>query len=829
VKNRLRLVLLFSVVNIVFSAFTVRLMNDTSKVTAQDKIFLNFDLAENISLSGMRVDIVPDTYTPSPNSKINLKIVVSNKSLNAIKDLAIKQTNIPNLSLPQTDLQVGEQVEFSVEFPVPADGQTLRLQLEVEAKAPLQSPSEIFSDVEVWLYPNSLPQTRAQNWPDPKVLNFPVSCETKEWYVTAGTNGTYHVGTNNEYAVDFAILGDTTGQGVHAMHNGAVKQRYTDSYGAKILELWVGNTTTHHTVYAHFIDWATLASDGNVRVGDLIGYAGATGLGNGGAHVHVTLAQPYGNTFLSIPFSSIGNKDFNFYGNNNVKACDVGDYIPDQADTSTSWNFANERHGWEEKNGLNFLGHIDGGMVYDVTGVDPIIEGPQVLFPADDHPYLHIYMETDADACGEIFWRRSGDANFDESRKINISPKNTTGTHLVVVYMAGNPNWNGTIVQLRLDPACVPDAPPNGLRINRIELSKETCTSATSWDFSSQRHGWQEINALTFNGHVDGGMHYDVTGEDPRILSPLMCGISTQAYRYMIIQMASQVDACGQVFFRRAQDVNFSELSGDDRHFEIYPEPSGDTHNVIIDLATNPFWNGSNNQDNITHLALDPACVPSGFPDGVRIDKVYFTDDGPTQTPTPTPTITITPPPAGSIELLNNTSFEQAGSTNAVPAGWTLKNPTKDKRKCNKDGKPPVAHNGDCAFQFNGDPGKTTLEQSVILQNNLSDGTLTLYAWFNIKSQQGGKLMAKVQYTNGEKGKLKLEVPTSGEGQYGLKSTQGTILNTVESLKIIVSMKNGSGKFLIDDVSLILTTSLFDVLDRDVLLPLPSSPNGRSN
>src|SRR5690606_22106467 len=56
------------------------------------------------------------------------------------------------------------------------------------------------------------------------------------------------------------------------------------------------------------------------------------------------------------------------------------------------------------------------------------------------------------------------------------------------------------------------------------------------------------------------------------------------------------------------------------------------------------------------------------------------------------------------VETLVNGGFETAGDTNKLAAAWTAKNlTTNDKRKCNKDGKPPVAQQGTCAFQLKGD------------------------------------------------------------------------------------------------------------------------------
>src|SRR5690606_11636309 len=74
------------------------------------------------------------------------------------------------------------------------------------------------------------------------------------------------------------------------------------------------------------------------------------------------------------------------------------------------------------------------------------------------------------------------------------------------------------------------------------------------------------------------------------------------------------------------------------------------------------------------------------------------------------------------IELVANGGFEAYAQDTKVPTGWTLKNGSKDKVKCNKPNK-TFAFAGVCAFTFKGVAG-----ESAKLQQTIATGTLGLGA-----------------------------------------------------------------------------------------------------
>jgi hypothetical protein len=210
----------------------------------------------------------------------------------------------------------------------------------------------------------------------------------------------------------------------------------------------------------------------------------------------------------------------------------------------------------------------------------------------------------------------------------------------------------------------------------------------------------------------------------------------------------------------------------------------------------------------------------SGFSANYKANSITLVvlmpqDGGVTPTPTatvdPLATPTATPTDSPTTELLANGGFEVADNS------WTPKNLVKDKRKCNKDGKPAVAHNGECGFLFTGTAGvKSSITQTVLTGGINGGDSLTLSAWVNGKSlSAGGKLTAKLSYADGVNNKLKLNL-TPGSYAYTQSSTSQAVgTNALSGLKVTISMKSGSGKFIIDDVSLSVSTGTQN------LFPLP--------
>jgi len=119
-----------------------------------------------------------------------------------------------------------------------------------------------------------------------------------------------------------------------------------------------------------------------------------------------------------------------------------------------------------------------GGIIYDITGNDPYMAGPTMSgVYASSYRYLAVTMSTVADECVQVYFRRSTDSSFSESRMVLLNTVvveyNLTQTYYID--MRSNAYWNSRIVQLRFDPAGGCDFTKTfpssaAIRINQIEL-----------------------------------------------------------------------------------------------------------------------------------------------------------------------------------------------------------------------------------------------------------------------------------------------------------------------------------------------------------------------
>jgi hypothetical protein len=192
----------------------------------------------------------------------------------------------------------------------------------------------------------------------------------------------------------------------------------------------------------------------------------------------------------------------------------------------------------------------------------------------------------------------------------------------------------------------------------------------------------------------------------------------------------------------------------------------------------------------------DPTSGPSATPIPVTQTPVPPTSTSET---TPDPTSEQTPEVDGQV--LADGGFEQQLT------GWTLKNGSSDKLKCNKPEK-VVAYEGLCAFQFKGQPGENAKLSQTVSGVQAGD-TLALSGYAKAKgSNVSGKVKVVVIYADGVTPESKITVHISSPtGVYlPLSSFQPVLTTTVvaapSKVKLSIKNKGKSGKVLYDALSL---------------------------
>ncbi len=161
------------------------------------------------------------------------------------------------------------------------------------------------------------------------------------------------------------------------------------------------------------------------------------------------------------------------------------------------------------------------------------------------------------------------------------------------------------------------------------------------------------------------------------------------------------------------------------------------------------------------------------------------------------------------VQLIVNGGFEAFAEDTKVPNGWTLKNASKDKVKCNKPSK-PFAFEGACAFMFKGTAGESSKLQQTIATDKLGLGAgdvMKFSGYYQGKNVGANTayIQVVVKYTNPAlpKDKARITLP-AGTYDYATQLADVTVDGPVQKVKVKAQNTGQSGKFYIDSVSLVL-------------------------
>lgn len=142
-------------------------------------------------------------------------------------------------------------------------------------------------------------------------------------------------------------------------------------------------------------------------------------------------------------------------------------------------------------------------------------------------------------------------------------------------------------------------------------------SSDTAWQFDTSPAGWTIGSSLDNpRSHEAGGVVYDITGDYPLLLSPMLQNVDADDYRYVAVKMASQADDCGRIYFQKAGQSSFTTM----QYVEFPVRTDGGLHTVYADMASHPDWEGD-----ITRLRLDARCASSSG-GTLRVSRIAFTD-----------------------------------------------------------------------------------------------------------------------------------------------------------------------------------------------------------
>lgn len=117
--------------------------------------------------------------------------------------------------------------------------------------------------------------------------------------------------------------------------------------------------------------------------------------------------------------------------------------------------------GWEGWGLVNITNATSAGGVLTLTlgAGDPQALSPTFSARAADYQNLRVSVRNATAASDmQLFWSRTDAAGFDEARSRTFSAPNDGRWRVVIVPLAGHPEWTGVITRLRLDPPNAPGA-----------------------------------------------------------------------------------------------------------------------------------------------------------------------------------------------------------------------------------------------------------------------------------------------------------------------------------------------------------------------------------
>ncbi len=126
------------------------------------------------------------------------------------------------------------------------------------------------------------------------------------------------------------------------------------------------------------------------------------------------------------------------------------------------WSFSSSTQNWTTGNTTTTIAHYNAegwpGIIYaNCTGNDPQFVSPTFSISAQDWHKVVVRIATHNGGTHQmkVYWKRSGDSLFSESRFVARNYSSTTGQNFITVELdVGNHSlWDGTINQIRVDPS----------------------------------------------------------------------------------------------------------------------------------------------------------------------------------------------------------------------------------------------------------------------------------------------------------------------------------------------------------------------------------------
>jgi hypothetical protein len=170
------------------------------------------------------------------------------------------------------------------------------------------------------------------------------------------------------------------------------------------------------------------------------------------------------------------------------------------------------------------------------------------------------------------------------------------------------------------------------------------------------------------------------------------------------------------------------------------------------------------------------------------------------------------------VNQIANGGFETSVTDNTkLPDGWKHKSLSGDKRICNQEGKPNVAHSGKCAFVFKVSQNEAGfLRQTYKINANRKDGYLI--ELFFRGSRQFNYVVLQVDFL-GNESRSSSSTSILGMEEYYNIGSGGTL--GINAKKAIVTVRSAGegGKIYVDDIFFVMTAEQIKTFSLPIRIP----------
>ena len=184
----------------------------------------------------------------------------------------------------------------------------------------------------------------------------------------------------------------------------------------------------------------------------------------------------------------------------------------DPAIPEVDWQFADCPFGWTPSKGFS-ASQMDGSAWGFNPAVDPFLLSPILSVPASEYNNVEVRLFSHAaDTVGTIYFATASSPGFDGSKSVEFAVTNDGAWHDIVVDMSTNPNWQGTITRLRVDPMGNgnADGSYDGMGIDRIRFLLIDITPP-GLASNVRPDGWQG----PYTGDINPRFRWDPASDDP--------------------------------------------------------------------------------------------------------------------------------------------------------------------------------------------------------------------------------------------------------------------------------------------------------------------------